>query len=64
MLGVVGLKDPLKPEIMDAVRQLKQSGITVRMTTGDNLATAVSVAKEAEILPKNYVSLGEGGQKG
>lgn len=51
---MVGIKDPLRPEITDAVRQCKRAGIIVRMVTGDNLNTAVAIAKEAEIIPSNY----------
>lgn len=45
VVGLVGIKDPLRPEITDAVRQCKRAGIIVRMVTGDNLNTAVAIAK-------------------
>ncbi|CAN8075489.1 unnamed protein product [Agarophyton chilense] len=49
-IGVVGIKDPVRPETRDAVRQLKEAGVTVRMVTGDNKLTATFIAKEAGIL--------------
>jgi Ca2+ transporting ATPase len=54
-IAVVGIKDPLRPEIPEAVRLCKRAGIIVRMVTGDNMDTAIAIAKEAEILPSNYV---------
>ncbi|KAI0558341.1 Cation-transporting P-type ATPase [Gracilaria domingensis] len=49
-IGVVGIKDPVRPETREAVRQLKEAGVTVRMVTGDNKLTATFIAKEAGIL--------------
>lgn len=52
-LGVVGIKDPIRPETKEAVRQLKEAGVTVRMVTGDNALTATYIAKEAGILDED-----------
>jgi P-type Ca2+ transporter type 2C len=49
-LGVVGIKDPIRPETREAVRLLKGAGVSVRMVTGDNKLTASFIAKEAGIL--------------
>eukprot|EP00178_Gracilaria_changii_P023857 TRINITY_DN720_c0_g1_i1.p1 TRINITY_DN720_c0_g1~~TRINITY_DN720_c0_g1_i1.p1 ORF type:complete len:719 (+),score=149.17 TRINITY_DN720_c0_g1_i1:289-2445(+) len=49
-VGIVGIKDPIRPETREAVRQLKEAGVTVRMVTGDNKLTATFIAKEAGIL--------------
>lgn len=54
-LGVVGIKDPIRPETKDAVRQLKEAGVEVRMVTGDNLLTATYIAKEAGILDEDGI---------
>lgn len=54
-LGVVGIKDPIRPETKEAVRQLKQAGVTVRMVTGDNALTATYIAKEAGILDEDGI---------
>jgi len=50
LLGVVGIKDPIRPETRDAVLLLKKAGVVVRMVTGDNALTARFIAKEAGIL--------------
>lgn len=52
-LGVVGIKDPIRPETRQAVEQLKEAGVTVRMVTGDNALTASFIAKEAGILDED-----------
>ncbi len=38
----------------DALARCKLSGITVRMLTGDSMATAVAIAKECGILNDNW----------
>eukprot|EP00604_Paraphysomonas_vestita_P003620 CAMPEP_0174818120 /NCGR_PEP_ID=MMETSP1107-20130205/742_1 /TAXON_ID=36770 /ORGANISM="Paraphysomonas vestita, Strain GFlagA" /LENGTH=74 /DNA_ID=CAMNT_0016029547 /DNA_START=643 /DNA_END=864 /DNA_ORIENTATION=- len=34
---IVGIIDPLRPDVVDAVRVAQGAGVTVRMVTGDNL---------------------------
>jgi magnesium-transporting ATPase (P-type) len=46
-LGLLGLADPLRREIPDAVRQCKEAGIRVVMITGDYPGTAESIARQA-----------------
>lgn len=55
IVALVGIKDPLRNEIPDAVKICKNAGIIVRMVTGDNPETAIAIAKEAGILPVNYI---------
>ncbi|KAL9656250.1 hypothetical protein ABK040_007865 [Willaertia magna] len=50
LIAIVGIKDPLRPEVIDAVKQCKKSGIFVRMVTGDNILTASHIARECGIL--------------
>jgi len=50
LIGIVGIKDPLRPEVPDAIRQCKLAGITVRMVTGDNKLTASKIAADCGIL--------------
>ena len=50
MIGVVGLADPLRPGIAEAVQTCHRAGINVRMVTGDNIDTAIAIAKKACIL--------------
>jgi calcium-translocating P-type ATPase len=51
LIAVVGIEDPVRPEVPGAIRQCHRAGISVRMVTGDNLTTAKSIAKKCGILP-------------
>ena len=46
-VGLLGLADPLRAEIPEAVRQAYEAGIRVVMITGDYPATAAAIAKQA-----------------
>ena len=45
IIGMVGIKDPLRDGIADAVARCHEGGVTVRMVTGDNKTTAIAIAK-------------------
>lgn len=47
---IVGIEDPVRPEVPDAIRKCQRAGITVRMVTGDNINTARSIASKCGIL--------------
>lgn len=47
---IVGIEDPVRPEVPGAIAQCKRAGIVVRMVTGDNLSTARSIALKCGIL--------------
>ena len=47
---MTGSRDEYRPEVPGAVKQCKRGGIVVRMVTGDNIETAVAIAKDVEIL--------------
>uniref|UniRef100_A0A671YGW1 Calcium-transporting ATPase n=1 Tax=Sparus aurata TaxID=8175 RepID=A0A671YGW1_SPAAU len=49
-IGVVGIEDPVRPEVPDAIRKCQRAGITVRMVTGDNINTARAIAIKCGIL--------------
>jgi len=49
-LGVVGIHDPLREGVVEAVAQCQQSGVVVRMITGDNMTTAKAIARDCGIL--------------
>ncbi|KAI5618015.1 plasma membrane calcium-transporting ATPase 1 isoform X3 [Silurus asotus] len=49
-LCVVGIEDPVRPEVPDAIRKCQRAGITVRMVTGDNINTARAIASKCGIL--------------
>ncbi|CCF58932.1 hypothetical protein KAFR_0F03360 [Kazachstania africana CBS 2517] len=48
--GIVGIQDPLRPQVKDSVKQCQNAGVTVRMITGDNLLTARAIARNCNIL--------------
>ncbi|KAJ3676858.1 hypothetical protein LUZ60_002582 [Juncus effusus] len=50
LLGIVGIKDPCRPGVKDAVKLCTSAGVKVRMVTGDNLQTAKAIAFECGIL--------------
>ncbi|XP_066997289.2 plasma membrane calcium-transporting ATPase 2 isoform X5 [Anabrus simplex] len=49
-LGVVGIEDPVRPEVPEAIKKCQRAGITVRMVTGDNINTARSIATKCGII--------------
>ena len=48
-LGIVGIQDPLRDGVADAVLVCQNAGVKVRMVTGDNLLTAKAIAEECGI---------------
>ncbi|HRQ71902.1 MAG TPA: HAD-IC family P-type ATPase [Phycisphaerales bacterium] len=46
LLGFVGMIDPLRPGVADAVRACRAAGITVSMVTGDHPVTALAISRE------------------
>lgn len=57
LIAVVGIKDPVRPGVKDAVETCLVAGITVRMITGDNINTARAIAKECGILTPDGVAI-------
>ncbi|CAN4085070.1 unnamed protein product [Withania somnifera] len=53
LLAILGIKDPCRPGVKDAVRECSDSGVKVRMVTGDNIQTARAIALECGILTSN-----------
>uniref|UniRef100_A0A8C2GSE3 Calcium-transporting ATPase n=1 Tax=Cyprinus carpio TaxID=7962 RepID=A0A8C2GSE3_CYPCA len=47
---VVGIEDPVRPEVPDAILKCQRAGITVRMVTGDNINTARAIAIKCGII--------------
>lgn len=58
--ALVGIEDPLRPEVPDAILKCYEAGIDVRLVTGDSPNTAVSIAYQAGILKRHHFAhLGE-----
>ncbi|SDG81730.1 cation-translocating P-type ATPase [Psychroflexus sediminis] len=51
--GIVGLIDPPRPEVNDAIGSCKRAGIRVMMLTGDHAKTAAAIAKKVGITNEN-----------
>ncbi len=49
LVGLVGLMDPPRPEVRDAIRQCHRAGIRTKMITGDHRITAAVIARELQI---------------
>uniref|UniRef100_A0A0N5A725 Calcium-transporting ATPase n=1 Tax=Parastrongyloides trichosuri TaxID=131310 RepID=A0A0N5A725_PARTI len=49
-VAIVGIQDPVRPEVPEAIAKCQRSGITVRMVTGDNINTARAIATQCGIL--------------
>ncbi|CAD6251695.1 unnamed protein product [Miscanthus lutarioriparius] len=56
LIGIIGMKDPCRPEVRDAVELCKKAGVKVLMVTGDNLKTAKAIALECGILDDSEAS--------
>lgn len=50
IIGLVGIRDDVRPEAREAIEQVQEAGIQVVMITGDRLETAVAIAKDAGLL--------------
>lgn len=57
LIAVVGIKDPVRPGVKEAVQTCLAAGIKVRMVTGDNINTARAIAKECGILTEGGVAI-------
>ncbi|WP_261292050.1 calcium-translocating P-type ATPase, PMCA-type [Paraclostridium sordellii] len=51
--GFVGIKDPLRLDVKDAVMTAKKAGVLTKMLTGDNINTAKAIGEELGLLDNN-----------
>ncbi|CAM8989389.1 unnamed protein product [Rhodiola kirilowii] len=56
-IGIVGIKDPVRPGVKESVAICRSAGITVRMVTGDNINTAKAIARECGILTDDGIAI-------
>ncbi len=52
-VGIVGIRDEVRPESIDAIREVHSAGVQVVMITGDRQDTASAIAREAGLLTKD-----------
>ena len=57
LLGLVGMIDPARPEVKDAIIETKNAGITTIMITGDHKNTAVAIATDLGILEAGHLAI-------
>lgn len=50
LIGIVGIRDDVRPEAITAIKEVQDAGIQVVMITGDRKETAYSIAKDAGII--------------
>lgn len=53
IIGLVGIRDDVRPEAKEAIEEVQNAGIQVVMITGDRLETAIAIAKDAGLLKNN-----------
>jgi P-type Ca2+ transporter type 2C len=51
--GFVGIRDPLRPEVKEAIQECRNAGIAVLMITGDNIETARAIGREIGLLDQS-----------
>jgi Ca2+-transporting ATPase len=54
-LGLVGIQDPVRPGVPEAVAKAKHAGVVTRMVTGDNIITARAIATECGIFTEGGI---------
>ncbi len=59
LLGLVGLIDPPREEVLDAVKDCRTAGISVKMITGDHAATAEAVARQLALADRPRLLTGD-----
>ncbi|KAK9242890.1 calcium-transporting ATPase 2 [Lipomyces tetrasporus] len=57
-LGAVGIQDPIRPGVPEAIAKCQHAGVFVRMVTGDNIVTAKAIAKDCGIYTDGIVMEG------
>lgn len=50
LIGLVAIRDDVRPEAKEAINEVKNAGIQVVMITGDRLETAIAIAEDAGLM--------------
>ncbi len=61
-LGIVGMIDPPRREVAEAVRRCKSAGIKIIVITGDSKETALSIARDVGVVESDDPTVIEGGE--
>lgn len=56
LVGIVGMKDPLRHDVKEAIEKAGRAGVRVIMATGDHKGTALSIAREVGLVKKESSS--------
>ncbi len=57
LLGLVGLEDPPREDVAEALAGCRHAGIRVAMVTGDHPSTALAIARETGLVPNGITPL-------
>ncbi len=57
VVGMVGMIDPPRPEVVDAIRESHEAGVRVIMATGDHKKTALAIGESIGLVPKGSRSV-------
>ena len=57
LIGICGIEDKVRDEVPNAVKECMKAGIKVRMITGDNILTALNIAKECNIYKEGDIAI-------
>ncbi|KAL2809830.1 hypothetical protein BJX63DRAFT_403906 [Aspergillus granulosus] len=56
-IGAFGIHDPLRPEVIQAIEKCHSAGVQVKMVTGDNINTALSIAESCGIKTPDGIAM-------
>ncbi|KAL2846879.1 hypothetical protein BJY01DRAFT_213140 [Aspergillus pseudoustus] len=56
-IGAFGIHDPLRPEVAGAIQKCHSAGVQVKMVTGDNINTALSIAESCGIKTPDGIAM-------
>ncbi|TDL21473.1 calcium ATPase transmembrane domain M-containing protein [Rickenella mellea] len=55
LVGLVGIRDPPRPDVPEAVRVIRRAGVRIFMVTGDFKLTAVAIARQVSIVTQERI---------
>ena len=64
LVGMVGIRDPARPEVADSIARCRDAGVRVVMITGDSVQTATAIARDVNIFPPHGSDEAGGGVEG